>query len=176
MEYYTGHRETTDSPPTYLIKRVTAENINVLLENAQMSGEIDLLSIDIDGIDFWIWKAIQAIQPRVVIIEYQDILGSERAWTIPYKEDFDLKDFAVNRDNHNYCGASLQAFIKLGKQKGYRLIGCNKGGWNAFFLKNGIGESYFPEVSAKSCFKPEWNQYDMETRFPLVKEMDWEEI
>ena len=85
-----------------------------------MTGEIDLLNLDIDGSDYWLWKAIRVVQPRVVIVEYHDILGPDRAWTIPYKEDFNLKDYPVNRINNNYCGASLQPLSNL---EGRRDIG-----------------------------------------------------
>lgn len=159
--------------PTLKSTMITAENINSLIRESNISGEIDLFCLDIDGVDYWIWKALDVIQPRVVMVEYQDLLGPERACTIPYSPSFSMSNYPVNKENHNYCGASLSAFIKLGKEKGYRLIGCNNGGWNAFFMKNGIGEELFPEVSAESCFKFNWNFYGMEHRFPLVKDMQW---
>lgn len=155
---------------------ITAENINSLLSDNNFKGEIDLFCLDIDGVDYWVWKALEVIQPRVVMVEYQDLLGPERAWTVPYSPNFSMSDYPVNKDNHNYCGASLNAFVKLGKEKGYRLIGCNNGGWNAFFMRNGIGEEFFPEVSAESCFKFDWNFYSMQHRFPLVKDMQWVEV
>lgn len=155
---------------------ITSENINSLLSENNYIGEIDLFCLDIDGVDYWIWKALDVVQPRVVMVEYQDLLGPERAWTVPYSPAFSMSDYPVNQKNHNYCGASLSAFIKLGKEKGYRLIGCNNGGWNAFFMKNGIGEEMFPEVSAESCFKFDWNFHSIEKRFPLVKDMQWVEV
>lgn len=155
---------------------ITAENINSLIRENNISGEIDLFCLDIDGVDYWIWKALDVIQPRVVMVEYQDLLGPERAWTVPYSPNFSMSNYPINKDDHNYCGASLSAFVKLGKEKGYRLIGCNNGGWNAFFMKNGIGEELFPEVSAESCFKFDWNFYGMQHRFPLVKDMRWVEV
>jgi len=174
--YYARHPDTKLFPPTLISEFVTAENINKILEENNYVGEIDLLCIDIDGIDYWIWKAINVIQPRVVVVEYQDILGPDRAWTIPYKPDFNVRNYPVNKSYNNYCGASLRTFTKLGEQKGYRLIGCNRGGWNAFFVKNSIVGKYLPEVSVQSCFKYEWNQFGINKRFPLVKDMDWEEV
>ena len=161
---------------TMLSTFVTAENVNELISQHGIKGEIDLLCIDIDGIDYWVLKAIENIEPRVVVVEYQDILGPDRAWTIPYKKDFNVHSYPVNREINNYCGASLQAFTKLCNARGYRLVGCNKTGWNAFFVKKGLGEKFLPEVSVDSCFKSDWNRFGMEKRFPLVKDMDWEEV
>lgn len=161
---------------TMLSTFVTAENIDGLIVEHGIKGEIDLLCIDIDGIDYWVLKAIESIEPRVLVVEYQDILGPERAWTIPYKRDFDLHSYPVNKDINNYCGASLQAFAKLCSTRGYRLVGCNRTGWNAFFVKMGLGEDILPEVRVESCFKSDWNRFGMERRFPLVKDMEWEEV
>jgi hypothetical protein len=161
---------------TLLAKFLTAENINGLLLENGLEGEIDLLCIDIDGIDYWIWKAIDVVDPRVVVVEYQDILGPDRSCTVPYRQNFDLRSYPVNRETNNYCGASLRAFTKLANSRGYRLVGCNSTGWNAFFVKNGIGEDLLPEVSIESCFESDWNRYGMENRYPLVKDMEWVEV
>ena len=161
---------------TMLSTFVTAENINDLIRQSGIQGEIDLLCIDIDGMDYWVLNAIDFIDPRVVVLEYQDILGPERAWTVPYKKDFDVHSYPVNKETNNYCGASLRAFTKLCNARGYRLVGCNKTGWNAFFVKKGLGESFLAEISVDSCFKSDWNRFGMENRFPLVKDMDWVEV
>ena len=175
-KYYRYHRAIESSPPILVTAMVTAENINDILRANGFVGVVDLLCIDIDGVDYWIWKAIDVIQPRVVVVEYQDILGPERTWTVPYSPDFNVRDYTVNKKNHNYCGASLGAFVKLGKEKGYRLVGCSQGGWNALFVRSGIGEEHLPEVSVESCFRFEWNFHGMETRFPMVKGMEWQEV
>jgi hypothetical protein len=174
--FYNTLEDTHLSSPTLISTLVNAENINNIIQGKNFSGEIDLFCLDIDGMDYWVWKALDVIQPRVVLLEYQDLLGPDRAWTVPYDQKFNADDYPVNKENKNYCGASLQAFIKLGREKGYRLVGCNNGGWNAFFIKNGIGEDILPEVSAQSCFKFAWNQYGVEHRFPLVKDMEWVEV
>jgi hypothetical protein len=174
--FYTGHPETKVLPPKLVSVMVDAENVNRVLEGNGFTGEVDLLSIDIDGMDYWIWKAIEVIRPRVVLVEYQDILGPERSWTVPYKRDFRVRDCEVNRRDFNYCGASLRAFVGLGRQKGYRLVGCNRGGWNAFFVKAGLGEACLPEVPPEICLRSEWNRMGMENRFPLVKDMPWQEV
>jgi len=175
-EYYDNHPETKFFPPQTVSAMITAENINTLLKENNFVDEIDLLCLDIDGIDYWVLKAIDAVSPRVMVVEYQDILGPDRAWTIPYKSDFNIHDYSENKKNRNYCGASLRAFVNLSKRKGYRLVGCSKGGWNAFFVRDGVCDKYLPEVTVESCFKYDWNKYGMEQRFPLVMDMEWEEV
>ena len=170
------YRERMPAPPEFVAKRVTVEQVNDVLRDRGFTGPIDLLCIDIDGVDYWMWKAIEVIDPRVVLIEYQDILGPERSWTVPYRADFDVCSFPVNRERYNYCGASLRALTRLGTDKGYRLVGCNRGGWNAFFVKRGICDAELPEVSIESCFRYAWNRFGMQSRFPLIEKMEWVEV
>ena len=114
---------------------VTKKNINQILK--KYSGkEIDLLSIDIDGNDFWIWKAINCVKPRLVIIEYNSFFGSNISATIKYNSKFSWD----HRNNKSYYGASLKALEKLGKQKKYILVGVDKNGVNAFFVRNDLAK------------------------------------
>jgi hypothetical protein len=82
----------------------------------------------------------------------------------------------VNRELPNYSGASLRALAKLGREKGYRLVGCNRGDWNAFFVRVGIGEAHLPEVSVENCFAHPLSKASAEKRFPLVQNMPWQEV
>jgi hypothetical protein len=116
---------------------ITAENINNLIEEEGFTGEIGLLHIDIDGNDYWVWKALQVVDPVIMIIEYNSVFGCERAITIPYTDDF------YRFDAHYsglYAGASLKALCNLAKTKGYDFIGCNSAGNNAYFVKKGYGK------------------------------------
>jgi hypothetical protein len=171
--YYAGRQPLG---PELACTRVTTENVDRVVREHGFGGPIDLLCIDIDGVDYWIWKALSAAEPRVVVVEYQDILGPERSWTVPYSPDFDRHAFSVNRDGFNYSGASLRAFARLAADKGYRLVGCNRGGWNAFFVKRGLAEAELPEVSVEACFRYAWNRHGMEKRFPLVEHMEWVDV
>lgn len=109
---------------------ITAENINGLLNN--IPSDIGLLHIDIDGNDYWVWKAVDVIKPEIVIVEYNSVFGSNRAITVPYFPDF-------NRTHHHYsnlyAGSSLMALCDLGDEKGYYFIGSNSAGNNAYFIK-----------------------------------------
>ena len=112
---------------------ITAENINQLLADSGITGQIGLLSIDVDGNDYWIWKAITVVEADIVVIEYNSLFGSERSITIPYKPDF-------VREQHHYSflyfGASLPALCGLAIEKGYAFVGCNQAGNNAYFVRN----------------------------------------
>jgi hypothetical protein len=114
---------------------VTRDNINELLEQAGFTGDIGLLSIDIDGNDYWVWEAIDVISPRIVVAEYNSLWGAERAVTVPYDPSF------VRSEKHFsnlYYGASITALARLGRAKGYSLVGGNQAGNNAFFVRDDV--------------------------------------
>ena len=96
-----------------------------------------MLSIDIDGNDYWIWKAINCIKPRLVVIEYNSFFGPKIAATVQYKTKF-IWD---HRNKKSYYGASLKALEKLGKKKGYNLIGVDTNGVNAFFIRKDLSKN-----------------------------------
>lgn len=121
---------------------VTRENINELLLKSGFDVDLGLLSIDIDGNDYWVWKEISAMKPRIVICEYNPIFGNKEEVTTIYKPDF-------HRTREHYSnllfGASLQALVTLGKEKGYTFIGTCSNAANAFFVRNDMIE-YLPEA------------------------------
>ncbi len=162
-------------PPAIIRAWVTRENINKLCKDNRLTGGIDLFSLDMDGVDYWIWKSLKVVKPRVVVVEYLDILGLDKALTVPYRSDFIAKhsESAKHGEPLDYFGASLPAFVKLGREKGYRLVGVNKYGFNAFFVENGVGEKWLPEVDAHSCFSHPKVKRGIRERFPKVKNMDW---
>jgi hypothetical protein len=114
---------------------ITTDNINDVIAKNGIEGEIDMLSIDIDGNDYWVWKAITSITPRVVVIEYNTVFGPDRSVTIPYTPNF----YKWKADPSGYYhGASLQALTKLAREKGYSLVGCDSGGMDAFFVRDDV--------------------------------------
>ncbi len=115
---------------------ITKDNINQLIQEAGFSGSIGILSVDIDGNDYWVWDAIDVVQPTIVICEYNATFGNQHAITIPYQADF----VRTNAHYSNlYFGASLPALYQLAEKKGYDFVGCNRMGCNAFFVKKDSG-------------------------------------
>jgi hypothetical protein len=117
---------------------ITRENINGLLHDAGFGEDVGLLSIDIDGNDYWIWEAIQSVRPLIVIVEYNSLLGL-RPIAVPYKEDFER---TVAHYSNLYYGASLGALQHLAQKKGYLLLGSNVWGHNAFFIRADIAGEF----------------------------------
>lgn len=130
--------------PEFVCTKVTRENVNELLEKAGYGGEIGLLSIDIDGNDYWVWDALQAVDPQVVIIETHNEFGMNNM-VVPYD-----KDYVYPGRHPLYHGASPVAMNKLANKKGYRLVGANELGFNFIFVKKGLAEKELPEVSVES--------------------------
>ncbi len=126
---------------------VTRENINELIAGHGCAGEVDLFSLDLDGSDYWIWEAMTACSPRVVILEYNSMFGAERAVTVPYAASFD------RHDAHGmYYGASLAAQARLSARKGYRLVAVEPTGVNAFFLRNDLAP-HIPACDPARAFR-----------------------
>lgn len=127
---------------------ITAENINDLFAKHGVPEEFDLLSIDIDGNDYWVWKAIDAgYSPRVIVIEYNACIPALPAVTIPYKADFVW-------DKTDYYGASLGALDSLARGKGYTLIATDGNGVNAFFVRNDLIDKKFIVQSLEETYHP----------------------
>ena len=108
------------------------DNINELIGDSGFAGKIGLLSIDLDGNDFWIWEAIKVIDPIILVIEWNSVFGSEHAVSIPYNKSFNRMDAHYSC---LYWGASMKAFEFLGNRKGYKMLGSNRVGNNLFFVK-----------------------------------------
>ncbi len=128
---------------------IKTDNINTLFIENGIEGEIGILSIDIDGNDYWIWQAIHTIHPAIVIIEYNFRFGNERAVTIPYDENF------VRVNSHYsmiYYGASLKALYLLAQKKGYLFIGCNSAGNNAFFIRQDLKTENIVELTLEEGY------------------------
>jgi hypothetical protein len=170
-KFYAGP-DTNVCPPTFKLAKIDRENVNELLRELGVTGQIDLLSLDIDGIDYWVWESLVVVQPTVVICEYSSYWGPNTSVTIPYDRNF-------SRPHPNYWGASLAALVKLGNQKGYRLVGCNRYGYNAIFVRKGFGDQFLPEVSHHDCLADTTAKRWRDTRFidfPDIQKFPWVEV
>ncbi len=156
---------------------LTVENIDALLKENHVPYAVDFLSIDVDGNDYWLWQKITSIDPRVVCIEYNSGIGYEQSWTIPYNPDFER--FEAHPSGF-FAGASLKALASLGKNKGYRLVGCDNTGTNAFFLRNDLGMPAIPTLGAREAFKPHLNWlgrgFSEVEQYEIMASMPYEEV
>jgi hypothetical protein len=139
----------------------------LIIEEHGLAGEVDLVSIDLDGNDYWIWDALTVIQPRVVIIETHIEFGL-RSIVVPYD-----KDYFFPGKHPDYHGASPVAMAKLANVKGYRLVGANLYGFNTIYVRRGIGEDLLPEVTVESILAHPRNK-ERSILFEPIK--DWQYI
>ncbi len=127
---------------------VTAENIATLFAEHGVPREFDLLSIDIDGNDYWVWEALAAYRPRAVVIEYNGAHPPPERWVMAYNPDHRWGD-------DTYYGASLASLAALGARLGYALIGTDRRGINAFFVRGDLlGAAGFPRRTPAEAFHP----------------------
>ena len=147
--FYANQLDTLLFPPKFCCSRVTAENINTLISDSGFSEkrDIELLSIDIDGNDYWVWKALEVVSPKVVIIETH-IEFALHPIVVPYDPDYSYPG-----KYPHYHGASIKAMAKLAEEKGYRLIGSNLYGFNTIWIKKGLVEKELPTVSIEKILE-----------------------
>ncbi len=119
---------------------VTPENVEELFAAAGVPSEPDVLSIDVDGADYWIWEALEDYRPRVVVVEYNSALDPRRRLVQP-------ADHAGGWDGTDYFGASLGAMRALGERKGYRLAHAELSGVNAFFVRDDLASGCMPDAA-----------------------------
>ena len=129
---------------------VDRDNINSLIRSAGLSGDIGLLSIDIDGNDYWVLDAIDEVSPRILVVEYNSTFGPEAAVTVPYEPRFER---GRAHWSQLYWGASLAALDTLACRKGYALVGGNSAGNNAFWVREDVlGE--LPRAPVVEAYAP----------------------
>ena len=128
---------------------ITKDNINKLISDYTTCEDIGLLSVDIDGNDYWIWEAIEAVKPRIVVCEYNSAFGSREKVSVPYSPDFTRTKAHYS---NLYFGASLAAFCHLAEKKGYDFVGAAEPGVNAFFVRKDLSAP-FKTYSAEEGFR-----------------------
>jgi hypothetical protein len=119
--------------------------------------------------DYWIWKAIDCVRPRVVVCETHNIIPPELALTVPYDPKFRIT-------TPGYHSASLAAMTSLARQKGYRLVGTHRYGFNAFFVAEDLAPELLPAVSPAQCLADPSTLEARATHWPRVKDMNWVQV
>lgn len=173
LNFYSAHPDTRVWPPRIIGDWISRENVNQIIAMQGFGGEVDLLSLDMDGVDYWVWDAINEVSPRVVVLEFNHLLGPDVSVTVPYDPSF-VAEFTPH--GADYSGASLSAFVKLSKAKGYRLVGVNSISTNAFFVRNDIENTWLPEIDPSSCFDHPRAKFGMDVRYKKIKDKAWEEV
>ena len=130
---------------------ITRENINALLSRSGFHPDVGVLSIDLDGIDVYVLEAIEAFRPRILVCEYNAVFGPERKISVPYDAGF-VRSRA--HPSNLYAGASLAAIDHVATQKGYRLVGTNSAGNNAFFVRADLLGPGLEHLSVAQAFTP----------------------
>lgn len=130
---------------------ITKNNINEILQHSAFDKDLGILSIDIDGNDWYILEAISFYQPRVLICEYNDVFGKDRAISVPYDSQF----IRTKKHYSNlYFGASIAAMTYLANKKGYALVGVNSNRNNAFYVRKDLLCDQVPAVNLDQIYEP----------------------
>lgn len=162
---------------------ITRDNINDILTRNGVSGDIGLLSVDIDGNDYWVWQAIDSISPRIVVCEYNSHFGATAEVTIPYDPVFVREEAHFSKI---YYGASISALCSLGITKGYSLVASNSAGNNIFFVRNDLVGS-LPALSPANAYRrPQFREFhdekgqltfdDFETRLQKISHLSLHDL
>ena len=156
---------------------ITRGNLQELVTGNGVPREIDFLSLDVDGNDYWFWEELDCVSPRVVCIEYNAGCGPDESWSVPYADDFERY---ARHPSGFFHGASLAALEGLGRRKGYYLIGCDLTGTNAFFLRQDIHIDGVSALTPREAFRPHANWLGRgiseSEQLEIMKSMPYEEV
>ncbi len=170
--FFKNCRNTSHHPPALIESLIDRQNINQLIKKNGFKDEIDLFSLDIDSNDYWIFKALEVIKPRVLLLEFNHFWRNGEAVTIPYQSNFEEFN-EIRQKNPDYFGASLPAFVKLAKKKGYRLVALNSYRHNAFFVRNDLGKTYLPTILASEQLSSPFSARQKLMTQPISNKLKW---
>ncbi|MBF0124634.1 MAG: FkbM family methyltransferase [Magnetococcales bacterium] len=128
---------------------ISVETINDVIRQFDLPEEIDLLSIDIDGNDYYVFEHIDCIRPRVCVIEYNSKLPPPILAVMRYHAEHSTHELT------DYFGCSLESLTRLAQRKGYQLVSCNITGSNAFFVRSDLcGGRFYEPATAEALYHP----------------------
>jgi len=134
---------------TAVAEFIDRENIDQIITKNGFAGELGILSIDIDGNDYWVLEAINCVNPIIIICEYNAILGDKYPITIPYDPSFSR---LAAHHSGLYFGASIAAIKSLANRKGYKFLGTNSNGINAFFIRKDLFHYLEPLIGNRKAY------------------------
>jgi len=138
---------------------ITVENIRELIERNGFFGPLGILSIDLDGNDYWILKELDGLRPDILILECNPVFGDRHAVTVPYDPKF--KRFR-SHDSGLLFGASIAALRELAESRGYEFLGTCSNGLNAFFVRADLA----PKLAGKLRRRIAWPAIHRDSRTP----------
>jgi hypothetical protein len=150
---YGGHADTRLFPPVFVQSFVTRENVLGLVAESGFGQDVDLLSIDIDGNDYYVWEALESVRPRLVVVETHTEHGTRQVLA-PYRADYDWRQ----ADPAEPVGASPAAMTQLGDKLGYRLVGANRFGFNTFYLRGDLAQGTLPTIDLAEILRHDRNR------------------
>ncbi|MDE2473326.1 MAG: hypothetical protein KGL35_32625 [Bradyrhizobium sp.] len=171
--FFGRHPATRALPPVVQSEWFTRANVNGVMASAGVPNEVDVLSLDIDGNDLHLWNAM-TLRPRILICEFNNVIPSELALTIPYQADFNYA--ALPPDQALFRSASLAGYVAVCRRKGYRLVGINALGFNAIFLRDDVLTAEMPEIPVSAL---DTNPHVEEFRaawWPRLAHLPWIEV
>jgi len=166
--FYETRPDTCLAPPQIAEGALHSGNVEAAVRSRGFSGDIDVLAIQLDGLDYWVWQALTCVNPRIVLVPYHPGFGPNEAKTVP-----DSAEFAYDPARPAYAGASLLALQKLGERKGYRLVGFNRPQSFAFFVRHDLAERELPAVSVASGLSLDRHRVMRESLQALLLKWDW---
>lgn len=148
-------------------RHVTTHDVDAIVREGAYDDaqSLDLLSIDVDSVDYHLWRAVRSVQPRVVVIEYNASLPLGRSLVMPLD--------AAPRVTEGFYGASIDALIKLGREKGYTLVHTELAGVNAFFVRDDL----VPKLGGVEPVLRAWNHHLDAGRSPDFSSLSgWQKV
>ena len=151
----------------------TRDNVNHVLAAAGVPDEVDVLSLDIDGNDLYLWSEM-TVRPRILICEFNNAVPSDLALTIPYRPGFSFA--ALPAEQAMFRSASLAAYVAVSRRKGYRLVGMNALGFNAIFLRDDVLAAEMPEIPASTLNDVPAAEEMRRRWWPRLSQLPWIEV
>lgn len=168
--FFGRHPATRADPPVFEACWFTRDNINSVLASHGVPPEIDVLSLDVDGVDLHLWAALTCTSPRLLVCEFNNAIPAALSLTVPYSDDFDF-----GREPHAlHRSASLAAYVEVGRAKGYRLVGFNALGFNAYFLRDDVLAAEFAEMPASALTENGFAARMRDAHWPQLRELPWQ--
>jgi hypothetical protein len=170
--FYSRCRLLFNNWPVFAPSMVTKDNIEGTLREHGFEGEVDILSLDIDGNDFHILQAIKNVRPRVIVLEFNSAFAPGESMVFPYDE----RSAQTFVGGFLYGGASLAAFTKMLREKNYRLVGVDPGGQDAYFVSNDCVSPALPERSVDDCFgeSRSWQRSVTTAKDSAIRQQRWD--